>query len=74
MTIYWFGSWPKGEARPGSDIDLALLAAAPIPLDKLTSLRDAPENLPTLYQIDVVDIDTVGPVLKQEILTHGVRL
>lgn len=74
ITIYWFGSWPKGEARPGSDIDLALLAAGPIPLDKLSSIRDDLENIPTLYQIDVVDLDTVGPALKQEILTHGVPL
>lgn len=74
VIIYWFGSWPKGEARPGSDIDLALSAGSPIPLDKLAFLRDKLENLPTLYQIDVVDLATVGPALKQEILTHGVRL
>ena len=74
VTIYWFGSWPKGEARPGSDIDLALVAAGPIPLDKLSSIRNDLDNIPTLYQIDVVDLHTVGPALKQEILTHGVRL
>ena len=74
ITIYWFGSWPKGDARPGSDIDLALSAAGPIPLDKLASLRDHLDNLPTLYQIDIVDLGTVGPALKQEILAHGVRV
>lgn len=74
ITIYWFGSWPKGEAWPGSDIDLALSAADPIPLGKLASLRENLENLPTLYQIDIVDLGTVGPAFKQEILAHGVRL
>ncbi len=74
VKIYWFGSWPQGKARPGSDIDLAVSASSPIPLATMASLRDKLDNLPTLYQIDVVDLDTVGPLLKQEILTHGILL
>ncbi len=74
VKIYWFGSWPKGEARPGSDIDLALSSSTPIPLGTMASLRNKLDNLPTLYHIDVVDLDTVGPLLKQEILTYGILL
>ncbi len=74
IKIYWFGSWPKGEARPGSDIDLAVSSSTPIPLDTMASLRDKLNDLPTLYHIDIVDLDAVGPFLKQEILTHGIRL
>ena len=74
IKIYWFGSWPKGDARPGSDIDLALSDAHPIPLHQLATLRDRLENLPTLYQIDIVDLSTVGTAFKQEILTHGISL
>lgn len=74
MNVIWFGSWPKGTSVPRSDIDVALAGEGPLPLDQLSRLRDAIAALPTLYQVDLVDLASIGEELKQEILQHGVRL
>ncbi len=74
VEVRWFGSWPKGTAWPGSDIDIALAAQTPIPLDQMSKLREAIDELPTLYTVDVVDMCSVGGTLKQEILHNGVKL
>ena len=74
LEIIWYGSWPGGRAQPHSDIDLAVAAAGPIPLERMTALREVVENIPTLYEIDLVDLASVGQPLRTEILLHGVRL
>jgi predicted nucleotidyltransferase len=74
LEIIWYGSWPGGRARPHSDIDLAVGAAAPIPLERMAALREVVDNVPTLYEIDLVDLASVGQSLRTEILLHGVRL
>ena len=74
VVVMWFGSWPKGTAWPGSDIDVALSSPMPIPLDQLARLRDAVDDLPTLYSVDVVDLSSVGGTLKREILQNGIVL
>ena len=55
--VIWFGSWVKGQARPHSDIDLAIMASAPFPTGALARLRNWIDDLPTLYTIDLVNID-----------------
>jgi|GEM_PF-6430062 len=40
----------------------------------MTALREAVDNFPTLYEIDLVDLACVGQSLRTEILLHGVRL
>lgn len=74
VEIIWFGSWPLGRAQARSDIDLAMAAAGPIPLERMTALREVVDNFPTLYEIDLVDLASVGQSLRTEILLHGVRL
>ena len=37
-------------------------------------LHDAVDNIATLYQIDLVDLSTAGPGLREEILKYGERL
>jgi predicted nucleotidyltransferase len=72
--VIWFGSWPQGKALPRSDIDLALSTGAPIPPERMALFEEAVDKLPTLYQIDIIDLNRVGPALRQEILKHGVHL
>ena len=72
--VIWFGSWVKGQARPHSDIDLAIVAAAPLPVGALARLRDWIDDLPTLYTIDLVNFDEASERMQQEILKDGVEI
>ena len=72
--VIWFGSWPQGKARPHSDIDMAISTGAPISSERMGILQEAVDNLPTLYEIDIVDLNAASPKLREEILKHGERL
>jgi predicted nucleotidyltransferase len=74
VEVLWFGSWPRGRAQPRSDLDIAVSTGQPIPPDQLAALREAVGELPTLYDVDLVDLSAVGRRLKKEILRHGVKL
>lgn len=72
--VIWFGSWPQGKARPHSDIDVAISTGSAISPERMAVLQEAVDDLPTLYEIDVVDLNATGPILREEILKHGQRL
>jgi len=72
--VIWFGSWPQGKARPHSDIDVAISIGDPISPERMSILQEAVDDLPTLYEIDIVDLNATGPKLREEILKHGERL
>jgi len=72
--VIWFGSWPRQKALAHSDIDLAISIDTPIPLDRMALLHEAVDDIATLYEIDLVDLSSVGPVLREEVLKHGERL
>ena len=72
--VIWFGSWPRGKALAHSDIDIAISIGTPIPPERMALLRDAVDDLATLYQIDLVDLSSVGSGLREEVLKYGERL
>ncbi len=72
--VIWFGSWPRHKALAHSDIDLAISIGTPVPFDRMALLQDAVDNIATLYEIDLVDLNSVGPALREEVLKHGARL
>jgi predicted nucleotidyltransferase len=72
--VIWFGSWPRRRALAHSDIDLAISIGTSIPLERMALLHDAVDNIATLYQIDLVDLSTAGPGLREEVLKYGERL
>jgi predicted nucleotidyltransferase len=72
--VMWFGSWPQGKATPRSDIDVAVSTGSVISPERMAVLREAVDELPTLYAVDVVDLNATGPILRDEILKHGQRL
>lgn len=57
-----------------SDIDMAVSIGTPIPPERMALLHDAVDDIATLYEIDLVDLGSAGPVLRDEILKHGERL
>ena len=74
LDVRWFGSWPEGRAAPRSDIDVAVFGAEEIPLIRMGELRQAIEDLPTLYSIDVVDLAQVDAAFRQHVIETGRRL
>jgi len=74
IEVIWFGSWPKGTARPHADVDIAIAGSSAFPPERLAELRALMDNVPTLHEIDLLDLHTVGETFRDEILRHGVRL
>ena len=72
--VIWFGSWPQGKALPHSDIDVAISTGEPIAPERMGRLQEAVDELPTLFEIDIMDLNATGPALREEILKHGERL
>ncbi len=70
IALYRFGSQAAGEARPESDVDLAILAAEPCAPQRLLELR---EELAALLHrdVDLVDLRTASTVLRMQVLAHG---
>jgi hypothetical protein len=53
---------------------MAISTGAPISSERMSILQEAVDELPTLYEIEIVDLNTAGPKLREEILKHGERL
>jgi predicted nucleotidyltransferase len=71
--LIWFGSWSKGTARLTSDIDLAIRVEGGVPNSELARFRDwIEEDLPTLYRIDLVNLDEVGEPMRRQIQDEGI--
>lgn len=68
--VILFGSRAKGTARERSDIDIAVRGA-----DFFDSLEEEIEELPTLYTIDVVNLDTCrNYLLLEDIEQYGRKI
>lgn len=62
-----FGSRAKGTATDRSDIDIAVSG-----VQDIGALREALDAVPTLYQIDLVDLDTcTNDLLMEDINSYG---
>lgn len=69
-----FGSRASGQARRASDIDLAIEAPDLAPA-RWHALREALDQAPVIYQLDVVRLDTLrDPALRQAILDQRVPI
>ena len=65
-----FGSRAAGLARERSDFDVAIEGHGPVDVRVLAKLRQAIDELPTLYQVDLVDLALVAPTVRVEMLRH----
>lgn len=69
-SVYLYGSFAAGRARPGSDVDLAVLRTAPI---DARALIDAALELPGVIDrdVDLVDLRAVSTVLAAHVVAEG---
>lgn len=76
--VHAFGSRVSGNAKPFSDLDLAIMGETPLDFRQLSALKDtfAESNLP--FRVDVVDWATTSETFrgiiaaKYEVLCNGV--
>lgn len=68
VTVYLFGSQATGTAREHSDIDLALEAREPISRFEIAEMKSMIEASRLLTTVDIVDINSVDELFKNEII------
>lgn len=68
--VWLFGSRARGDARPRSDIDLAIAAPA-ADARRWQAILDAIEKAPTLLRVDVTRMEEAPEDLRAEILRSG---
>ncbi len=71
--IILFGSRAQNQERPGSDIDLAIDTAIPIPWQTITNVLREIEETIIPASVDIVDLQTCDLTLKNEIQKKGVE-
>lgn len=54
--IILFGSWTKGTAHEGSDLDIGILGRGAVPEEVMRRITHEVEGIPTLRTIEVVDL------------------
>jgi predicted nucleotidyltransferase len=72
LAVYLFGSRATGEARPESDVDLAVLFTEPVGLDGLVALENRFEER-LGKAVDLVNLGRCDPFLALEAI-RGERL
>lgn len=73
QAVYLFGSQATGEATQESDVDLALLLAAPLPPEQRWQLSgDLADRLGK--EVDLIDLRRASTVFQHQVVTTGERL
>jgi uncharacterized protein len=60
VRVYAFGSRASGRPKPTSDLDLALDGAAPITIAEMAELREAFDESPLPWKVDLIDMASVS--------------
>ncbi len=70
--IYLFGSYSRGTAKQGSDIDIVIVAGKRLNLHEHQFLFNLLDALPTPQKIDLVDMYKIPDDMRKAILKEGV--
>ncbi len=71
VPVRAFGSRVDGTARPHADLDLAVMDAGPLPLERLFRLQDAFEESTLPIRVDVSDWHRLPQGLRAAVLERG---
>ena len=74
VEVHVFGSRVSWNARETSDLDLALMTATPLSIDRTARLRAAFTDSDLPYRVDIVDWSTASESFRQRILENHVAL
>ncbi len=69
--VWLFGSQARGDARPQSDIDVAILPLEELPAGTLERLRDTLEESSIPQRVDVVDLREVAEAMRARVEAEG---
>jgi predicted nucleotidyltransferase len=70
--VWLFGSRARGDAGRPSDIDVAILPLEPFPDGTLARIAEALENSLVLHSVDLVDLSTADPELRDRVEREGI--
>jgi hypothetical protein len=73
-TVRAFGSRVRHVSRPQSDLDLVIIGRDKLPLEELGTLRDAFEDSPLPFTVDLLDWHRLTDAFRQVILETSVEL
>jgi predicted nucleotidyltransferase len=68
--IILFGSRARENTKSRADFDLGIVGKEPLDLKFYFELKDAIDNLPTLFHIDLVDLSCVHEKFRNEALKN----
>lgn len=69
LSIFFFGSRVRGTNSERSDIDIGISGRdTAVPAPALSAIREALNELPTLYSFDVVDFRKASPGFREAAL------
>ncbi|PYV07427.1 MAG: nucleotidyltransferase domain-containing protein [Acidobacteria bacterium] len=71
--VFLFGSYARGEARPTSDIDVAILPVAPLTRGTLSLLRERLEESSVASEVDLVDLSDADEALRARVFQEGIE-
>lgn len=71
VQCWLFGSHARSQAQPHSDIDIAL--AGEVSRQTLAQLREEIEESQVRCRVDVVDLQSASPAIRQAVAKEGVR-
>ncbi len=73
VKILLFGSQAKNTTHRHSDIDIAILPIAPLPIHFITKLREKIEESTIPYHVDLVDLSQTDEKFQNKVLQEGIE-
>jgi len=65
--VYAFGSRVREVCKPFSDLDLAIDSGQPLTEIEIVNLKDAFDEAPIIFKVDIVDLKTISAAFRKSI-------